>query len=257
MNLPDSARYLWSKVINDYGTGEIMPVWGTCLGFEWLVQLQSEDDASIDDTFNAENMTVPLEYTIAAKDSKLFAPVETSYSSIDKLSLMGSFPVSMNNHGKGITPETFETYEKLTSFYNVLSTNSDEDGKEFVSVIESKEYPVYGTQWHPEKNAFEYGVTNGDIPYQSINHSREGVLTSFLMSSFFIDECRKNTNEYDGKDIYPLANLEVLDVQNTEPSFEEKHMFSIEDDSFDRLGLKIKKLAMKVGCAVLGEGGDF
>jgi len=29
-------------------------------------------------------------------------------------------------------------------------------GRTFASVFEGKEYPVYGTQFHPEKNNFEW-----------------------------------------------------------------------------------------------------
>ena len=38
---------------------------------------------------------------------------------------------------------------RLTAFYNVLSVNKDRNGKEFVSTIEAKKYPIYGSQWHP------------------------------------------------------------------------------------------------------------
>ena len=35
--------------------------------------------------------------------------------------------------------------------------NKDRKGKSFVSTMEAKTVPVYATQWHPEKNAFEWG----------------------------------------------------------------------------------------------------
>ena len=38
-----------------------------------------------------------------------------------------------------------------------MATNVDDDGVEFVSLIEAKGgVPVWGSQFHPEKNAFEW-----------------------------------------------------------------------------------------------------
>lgn len=43
------------------------------------------------------------------------------------------------------------------------------------------DYPIYGTQWHPEKNAFEW-----TRPY--IPHSSSAVKTTFYMAEFFVSE---------------------------------------------------------------------
>jgi gamma-glutamyl hydrolase len=40
----------------------------------------------------------------------------------------------------------------LVAFYDVLSVNDDLSQKVFISSFEGKKYPVYGIQWHPEKN---------------------------------------------------------------------------------------------------------
>lgn len=108
--------------------------------------------------------------------------------------------------------QTYNTNEELKTFYKVLSTNTD--GKiEFVSTVEGSynaasltnshskftegicinecflfpflfsayDYPIYGTQWHPEKNAFEWTK-----PY--IPHSPSAVRTTFYMAEFFVSE---------------------------------------------------------------------
>ena len=33
--------------------------------------------------------------------------------------------------------------------------NTDQEGLEFISAMEHKSLPFFGTQFHPEKNAFE------------------------------------------------------------------------------------------------------
>jgi hypothetical protein len=47
-----------------------------------------------------------------------------------------------------VTPATFVSNKVLAAFYNVLSTNLDRKGREFVSTIEANKYPVWGTQWY-------------------------------------------------------------------------------------------------------------
>lgn len=93
---------------------------------------------------------------------------------------------------------------ELKKFYKVLSTNSD-GTLEFVSTIEGRatvtnhccwlgaaliklsaaySYPIYGTQWHPEKNPFEF--LKAYIP-----HSPSAVRTTFYMAEFFVNEGRE------------------------------------------------------------------
>ena len=43
------------------------------------------------------------------------------------------------------------------SFWETLATNVDDAGVEFVSLMEAKgAAPVWASQFHPEKNAFEW-----------------------------------------------------------------------------------------------------
>ena len=56
----------------------------------------------------------------------------------------------MNAHHSGVTPQAAKNNAQYDDFYSVLSTNKGRQGREFVSTIESKKYPVYGTQFHAE-----------------------------------------------------------------------------------------------------------
>ena len=71
------------------------------------------------------------------------------------MNILSSENVTMNNHHYGIWTDHFEQTESLSGFFNLLSVNKDGNGDEFVSSIEAYKYPIYGTQWHPEKNSFE------------------------------------------------------------------------------------------------------
>lgn len=50
------------------------------------------------------------------------------------------------------------------------------------------QYPVYATQWHPEKNAFEWAS------FLRIPHSPEGIEVTQEMANFFVSEARKSSH---------------------------------------------------------------
>ena len=127
-------------------TGDYFPVWGTCLGFEALSCCTAGDLSVLEHDFDSDNITLPLDFTSEVKSSRIFA--EAGKALLDDFAKQ---PITMNNHIAGVLPETFERNEKLSAFYRVVSTNVDRAGKRFVSTIEGKKLPIYGSQWHPEK----------------------------------------------------------------------------------------------------------
>ena len=57
------------------------------------------------------------------------------------------------NHNYGISEEGFKKNKILNEKYLILAKAVDREGREFVSAIEGKQLPLYGVQFHPEKNA--------------------------------------------------------------------------------------------------------
>ncbi|KAL9225705.1 hypothetical protein vseg_001598 [Gypsophila vaccaria] len=113
-------------------------------------------------------------------------------------SVFGSFPpflrqkledecLTMHYHKWGITKETFDKNELLSKFFKVLATSEDRNQEVFVSTIQAHRYPITGYQWHPEKNAFEWGLS--EIP-----HSLEAVQVTQYAANYFISEARKSDN---------------------------------------------------------------
>merc|ERR1712037_1035441 len=96
--------------------------------------------------------------------------------------------------GRGIAPGVFNADTKLPTFYTPTATGLDRAGKEFIAVIEGKKYPVFGTQFHPEKNSFEWS-TKSDIP-----HSHDAVLTTQAFSNFFVAQARENSRKFPSED---------------------------------------------------------
>jgi gamma-glutamyl hydrolase len=216
-SLPESAIYYYSQALQADAT---YPMWGTCLGFEWLSQLGANDTSVLTSGFDAENITLAIEPTEYAADSRM-------YSSNNVLDLASNYPITMNNHGAGVTPDDFNSFEGLDNF-NILSTNVDRGGKKFVSSFEHKTLPIYAVQYHPEKNTFEYGSLNDetDTPYECIDHSPEGTRYSFELASFFVDQTRQSGTRYDVK-----SGLRTVVQENDGiligASFEERYLFKV------------------------------
>ena len=133
---------------NDKGT--YFPVWGCCMGFQQMLILADDKD-DVDnflqkfDSYN--NLLLPIKFTKEGLDSKFAKGV--GESTMNKLK---KTKCTMNNHKLGITPGKFKNNKNVNSFYNIVGTSKDRKGREFVAIIEAKNYPFWGVQWHPERD---------------------------------------------------------------------------------------------------------
>ncbi|CEG36738.1 gamma-glutamyl hydrolase a [Plasmopara halstedii] len=217
----DRAEQLFRLALGLNDKGVYFPVWGTCLGFEWLLQLTTKDMNLLNEGLDSMNISLPLNFTKAAPASRLF-----SQASPEMYSWLHDTAITMNNHELGITPERFNQYLSLTNFYNVLATNVDRKGVEFISAIEAKKYPIYGVQFHPEKNSFEYGEFEDGTPFEDIDHSLKGVGSGQFFANFFISEARKNELRFKSAKAERKAliyNYQTSTV--TYPGFVESYIF--------------------------------
>lgn len=180
----NTLSLLFNLAMSANKAGDYFPVWGTCMGFQEICLLTSQN-MDLLASFDSENITLPLTFTPLVKSSRLFGNAPA-----DIVKTLATLPVTMNNHHYGVAPADWNANRFLVETFNVLSTNVDRQGKEFVSTIEGKSVPFYASQWHPEKVSFEWNI------HEVIDHSVESVLANQYVANFFVNESRKSTHSF-------------------------------------------------------------
>ena len=167
--------------------GDVYPIWGTCLGFELLAYL-SNDEKEVLTGCQSQDRALSLKFTAEFPESKIGSTMPPRMKDI-----LATENVTVNFHHWCVTPQTFHhgNNSALNKFWTVLSTNHDDDGIEFISLFESKKYAIWGSQFHPEKNSFEWTPRYHEIP-----HFQRAVESAFFMASFFVEECRKSRHKF-------------------------------------------------------------
>mmetsp|Transcript_10640 Transcript_10640/g.14900 ORF Transcript_10640/g.14900 Transcript_10640/m.14900 type:complete len:331 (-) Transcript_10640:451-1443(-) len=240
-HLPDAARKIWELAKEANENGDKFPLWGTCLGFQFMLQLSSDAGKGIlQGGYDAENISMPLIFTEAGEnDSVVFS--DTRIREIAKKQA-----VTMNDHMHGVEPDAFMADEGLTSMFKITSINVDRNGHPFVSSMEavnSELYPFFGLQWHAEKNSHSMASIAGtDIPYEDVNHSQDACEVALAMAGFFVSQARQSRHVYTEVEKYPLIWTYEIRQVGAEHKYEQ--YFVIPNESF--LVATVKKMAKYV-----------
>ena len=178
------GKQIYNLAKKSYDNGDYFPIWGTCLGHEFLSVLASNDLNLLSMT-DSENYTIPLNYSSNYLDSRLFRDIPEELAKF-----LSTSPTTINMHQYSVLLTTFQENKNIRNFFHVLSTNNDRNGLEFVSTMEGIKYPMYGIQWHAEKNTFEWTL-NENIP-----HGEMSIKLTQYMSNFFVNEARFSQHKF-------------------------------------------------------------
>eukprot|EP00344_Euplotes_crassus_P005809 CAMPEP_0196998728 /NCGR_PEP_ID=MMETSP1380-20130617/4052_1 /TAXON_ID=5936 /ORGANISM="Euplotes crassus, Strain CT5" /LENGTH=328 /DNA_ID=CAMNT_0042415403 /DNA_START=1 /DNA_END=987 /DNA_ORIENTATION=- len=170
------------KDLNDNGVN--FPLWGTCMGHQLILMLESNRSDALS--------SCPSSHTL---DNLIY-----QMDDITKSDLFGSFPeylikasqedkLTANFHHSGVDAARFTGELELSKTVNLLATSLDINEKPYSAITEFKDYPIYTVQFHPE-------VTEFTFSYNDTDHSDNAVEFMFLMSLKFISEAKKNTQSY-------------------------------------------------------------
>jgi gamma-glutamyl hydrolase len=173
-----TAQLIFNESITAHAAGESWPLWGTCLGHELISVLGADADNSVlTGGFDAENLTLAVDWTDAAATSNLWGPAP------DVRARLAGGRIAMNAHSFGVTPADFAANAALSSRFTVTATQTDRNGKEFTASQEGKGgLPIFSTQWHPEKSMFEWPVPSSEY----IAHNFSAVMAAHFPAAQFV-----------------------------------------------------------------------
>jgi gamma-glutamyl hydrolase len=217
---PDIMDHVFNEVVKMNDEGIHFPVWGTCLGFQWVSQYFANDRHLLK-SHPVADAPLHLDFVSTANQTSWFNNMD---SSLKKIFASKDFKVTMNNHNWGVAVDDF--HKKLSGNFTLISTNIDTVGGTFVSTMQHRKFPIYGAQWHPEKNNYEFGVNHSGDSYSSTMHSIESVLASQYCSNLFVEECRKNSNSFSNwKELQARLTYSHTKRRGNTGSFVEKYWF--------------------------------
>lgn len=119
-----------------------------------------------------------------------------------------------------MTRENF-TSMNLDNFWNPITTNKDTYNLTFISMIEAKDYPFVGLQFHPEKNAYEWE--------QNDPHSWSAIYSARFFYDSFVNECRRNNHSYTNKSMLEnelIYNYPTTYVGKLKKKFDQVYFFN-------------------------------
>ena len=178
----DATKLLLDMTIEENDNGVVFPLHGTCLGFEALVVAVSGNSSVIRD-FDSTDVPAALIPELHIDNSNFFGsmPIEVRRALL-------TAPYAYENHVHGIAYDDIIDNPDLRDFFKVLTFSLDKQGKGYVSTMEARKYPVTATQWHPEKNAFEWS------PMLNIPHDPVATLVTLSVATNFVNHARKNNH---------------------------------------------------------------
>ncbi|XP_068234751.1 gamma-glutamyl hydrolase-like isoform X2 [Palaemon carinicauda] len=181
-----AGRILYDLVLQEAEAGVEIPLMTICLGFEMLMYLEANNTRPLV-SCKAQSRADPLYMRLGWQDSQLFGEAPD-----DVIQTLRTSNSTSNFHKFCVLEETF--YELgLNESYNILSTSYDDNALEYISTVEHQSLPIYGFQWHPEKNLFEW-------KFDSIPHTGDAVRSSQYMANLFVDKVRQNHQKFESEE---------------------------------------------------------
>jgi gamma-glutamyl hydrolase len=179
------GKPIWDEILRQNDAGNVFPAWGTCLGFETMGQWAADEPFDLWGKFSAHSISQTIEFTVDPASTRMFGQMgESAY-------LFETYPMLLESHDNGIPVEKFETDKGFGDMFKLTSVVYEPEGehKMQTATMESEKYPLFGTQFHPEKTMTMF---NGE----GVNHSWASVMMNRKFADYFVSLARENKNSF-------------------------------------------------------------
>jgi len=128
--------------------GDYFPVWGTCLGYESMMDFFG--DLQPLERFDARRLEKALSRMNLREDAVAQQSRLLSFATQEQRAHLRHLYQPYFDHEYGVSVTRFNKNAALRSTFRILSTCHDRAGKEYISMVEGRTLPFYGTQFHPD-----------------------------------------------------------------------------------------------------------
>ena len=130
------ARYVYDQAIKKNDSGEYFPLWGICLGFEFLAEFASDAGSDLLSKLQSHHVSITIKFEGDPAETKMF------HDAGDKAKLFEQETFAFMSHSWGVDPEKFKSDKGLSEMFTLTSTSHDDEyNSTFASTMESPKYP--------------------------------------------------------------------------------------------------------------------
>jgi len=174
----EKSKIVYDAAIEMNKKGIYFPVWGTCLGFEIMVLLDSKDLNFLKRCYYEKYDTHYIINYDEYRKSKLLKAFDKN-----QINLLETQDIMYSNHNFMIDIDKFATNKNMK--YRILAYSPLPDNSiNYISLLEHKKYPFYASQLHPER------LVNDPKTEELYN-------LGITFAEFFVNECKKNDNSFE------------------------------------------------------------
>ncbi|KAH8416333.1 hypothetical protein KR222_008624 [Zaprionus bogoriensis] len=198
-----SARHIYELAMQRNEAGDYFPLWGTCLGFQ-LLMINAAGSKEVRIDCPPMFTSLPLQFAPDYRDSQLLGQLPAHMAE-----QMCSEPFACHQHRFAITVGNLRSF-RLHHDWHVLATaqwgagndgleadadaDADADAKRIITLIEHRRFPIFGSQFHPERAAFEQLFAAPDSC--SAAHTSTCIRLAQYFADSFVAACRCNGNSF-------------------------------------------------------------
>ena len=182
------GKFVFDEIVKRNDEGQFYPAWGICLGYENMVNYTASAGWGALDHYELDTASLPLHFTKDPMRTRFYESLGPKAMEFMK----GNF--TYNSHSWGLNPKHMITDEGLHNFWDLTAIsfmpNNGTHPLPFVASIEAKKYPIFGTQYHPEKPSELW------VDGKAINHSWESISLQSHFSKLLVEMARANPNTF-------------------------------------------------------------
>ena len=207
-----------NNVIQFNKEGTYYPLWGTCMGFQLISCIIAGQSSGNYNCLYSQPGFLAVRKNMTFTQEALAHPIFSKMPDDIHKSFETEGITFFNMHYTVQRNLWEENYGLLTNFTR-LTYVSDDVGTDFGVLIAGTKYPIFGSQFHPEKSAFEWNEQQ-DIP-----HSYEAIVGAQIYANFFVDEARKNSNKITNADFDEVSIYNYNPIQIPNDTFDQVYIF--------------------------------